>query len=193
MSFNKIIVVGNLGRDPELRYTPQGDAVCDFSVAVNDKKRDKAGELQDVVTWFRITLWRRLAENASKYLTKGKQVYIEGRLQVDEWQDRDGTVQKRHAGSDLGGTMRLGAQSSDVKPGTLAHEIYGGVVTERHRHRYEANSHYLERLEQAETSAFQDPLATAVLLGSSGGRRGITCHQLVEASRGFEAAWAAVP
>lgn len=90
MSFNKIIVVGNLGRDPELRYTPQGDAVCDFSVAVNDKKRDKAGELQEVVTWFRITLWRRLAENASKYLTKGKQVYIEGRLQVEEWQDRDG-------------------------------------------------------------------------------------------------------
>ncbi|MEZ5425546.1 MAG: single-stranded DNA-binding protein [Pyrinomonadaceae bacterium] len=90
MSFNKIIVVGNLGRDPELRYTPQGDAVCDFSVAVNDRKRDKAGEFQEVVTWFRITLWRRLAENASKYLTKGKQVYIEGRLQVEEWQDRDG-------------------------------------------------------------------------------------------------------
>jgi CTP synthase len=68
---------------------------------------------------------------------------------IDEWQDRDGTVQKRHAGSDLGGTMRLGAQSSDVKPGTLAHRIYGAVVTERHRHRYEANEHYLDRLEQA--------------------------------------------
>ena len=58
---------------------------------------------------------------------------------IDEWQDRDGTIQKRNAQSDLGGTMRLGAQSSDVKPGTLAHEIYGDVVTERHRHRYEAN------------------------------------------------------
>ena len=63
--------------------------------------------------------------------------------------DADGTVQKRDAGSDLGGTMRLGAQSSDVKPGTLAHEIYGPVVTERHRHRYEANEHYLDRLQQA--------------------------------------------
>jgi len=68
---------------------------------------------------------------------------------IDEWQDRDGTIQKRHAHSDLGGTMRLGAQSSDVKPGTLAYRIYGPVVTERHRHRYEANEHYLERLEAA--------------------------------------------
>jgi len=68
---------------------------------------------------------------------------------IDEWQDRDGSIQKRDANSDLGGTMRLGAQSSDVKPGTLAHEIYGSVVTERHRHRYEANVHYLDRLQQS--------------------------------------------
>ncbi len=68
---------------------------------------------------------------------------------IDEWLDADGTVQKRDASSDLGGTMRLGAQSSDVKPGTIAHEIYGPVVTERHRHRYEANERYLDRLQQA--------------------------------------------
>ncbi|GAA0767359.1 CTP synthase [Ideonella azotifigens] len=68
---------------------------------------------------------------------------------IDEWQDADGSIQKRDANSDLGGTMRLGAQSSDVKPGTLAHDIYGPVVTERHRHRYEANEHYLDRLQQA--------------------------------------------
>jgi len=68
---------------------------------------------------------------------------------IDEWQDSDGTIQKRDANSDLGGTMRLGAQSSDVSPGTLAHQIYGKVVTERHRHRYEANEHYLERLQKA--------------------------------------------
>lgn len=68
---------------------------------------------------------------------------------IEEWQDRDGSIQKRSASSDLGGTMRLGAQSSDVKPGTLAHEIYGDVVTERHRHRYEANVHYLDRLQEA--------------------------------------------
>ena len=118
MSFNKIIVVGNLGRDPELRYTPQGDAVCDFSVAVNDKKRDKAGELQDVVTWFRITLWRRLAENASKYLTKGKQVYIEGRLQVDEWQDREGN--NRYTLNVTATEMHFlgGSRADESSPGT---------------------------------------------------------------------------
>lgn len=90
MSFNKIIVVGNLGRDPELRYTPQGTAVCNFSIATNEKKRDKAGDLQDITTWFRVTLWNKQAENASKYLTKGSSVYIEGRLRVEEWNDKDG-------------------------------------------------------------------------------------------------------
>jgi len=68
---------------------------------------------------------------------------------IDEWQDADGSIQKRDEKSDLGGTMRLGAQSSDVKPGTLAFDIYGKVVTERHRHRFEANEHYLDRLQQA--------------------------------------------
>ncbi|MEO6049795.1 MAG: single-stranded DNA-binding protein [Pyrinomonadaceae bacterium] len=89
MSFNKIILVGNLGRDPELRYTPQGDAVCSFSMATNEKKKDKSGELQNVTTWFKVTLWRRQAETASKYLTKGSPVYIEGRLRIEEWTDRD--------------------------------------------------------------------------------------------------------
>lgn len=90
MSFNKITIIGNLGRDPELRYTPQGIAVCNFSIATNEKRRDKAGELQDITTWFKVTLWRQQAENASKYLTKGSPVYIEGRLKVEEWTDRDG-------------------------------------------------------------------------------------------------------
>ncbi len=94
MSFNKIIIVGNLGRDPELRYTPQGTAVCNFSIATNEKRRDKAGELQDITTWFRVTLWNRQAENASKYLQKGSSVYIEGRLKLDEWTDRDGNTRQ---------------------------------------------------------------------------------------------------
>ena len=92
MSYNKITIIGNLGRDPELRYTPQGDAVCDFSVAVNDRKRDKAGEWQDVTTWFKVTLWGKKAESASKYLTKGRKAYVEGRLQMEEWTDRDGNT-----------------------------------------------------------------------------------------------------
>ena len=90
MSFNKIIVVGNLGRDPELRYTAQGTPVCSFSMATNERRKDRNGEMQDHTTWFRITLWNRLAETASQYLQKGKQVYIEGRLRVEEYIDRDG-------------------------------------------------------------------------------------------------------
>src|SRR5205085_7141640 len=90
MSFNKIIIVGNLGRDPELRYTPQGTAVCNFSVATNERRRDKAGEQQDITTWFRVNAWGRQAENVSKYLSKGRRVYVEGRLHVEEWTDRDG-------------------------------------------------------------------------------------------------------
>lgn len=90
MSFNKIIIVGNLGRDPELRYTPQGTAVCDFSMATNEKKRDKSGELQPVATWFRVSLWGKQAELAAKYLTKGSSVYVEGRLGMEEWTDREG-------------------------------------------------------------------------------------------------------
>ncbi|MEO8434872.1 MAG: single-stranded DNA-binding protein [Pyrinomonadaceae bacterium] len=90
MSFNKIILVGNLGRDPELRYTTQGTPVCSFSLATNEKRKDKTGEMQDTTTWFRVTLWGRQAETASQYLTKGRPVYIEGRLRVEEWTDRDG-------------------------------------------------------------------------------------------------------
>lgn len=89
MSFNKVIIVGNLGRDPELRYTPQGIAVCSFTMATNEKRRDKSGETQDITTWFKITLWRQQAENAAKYLTKGSPVYIEGRLKIEEWTDRE--------------------------------------------------------------------------------------------------------
>lgn len=115
MSFNKIILVGNLGKDPELRYTPQGDAVCSFSLATNEKKRDKAGELQDVTTWFKVTLWRRQAENAAKYLSKGRPVYIEGRLQLEEWTDREG--KERYS---------LGVQATDMQFISAGREEGGG-------------------------------------------------------------------
>lgn len=91
-SFNKIIVVGYLGRDPELRYTADGTPVCDFSVATTERRKDKSGEFQDATTWFRVSFWRRQAEVASQYLTKGKQVYIEGRLSQREYQDKDGNT-----------------------------------------------------------------------------------------------------
>jgi single-strand DNA-binding protein len=95
MSFNKIILVGNLGRDPELRYTPQGTPVCSFSMATNERRKDKTGEMQDQTTWFKVTLWNRQAETAAQYLQKGRPVYIEGRLRVEEYTDRDG--KQRHS------------------------------------------------------------------------------------------------
>jgi single-strand DNA-binding protein len=91
-SFNKIMIVGYLGRDPELRYTPDGTPVCNFTVATTERKKDKSGEFQDVTTWFRVNLWRRQAEVASQYLSKGKLVYVEGRLSQSEYQDRDGNT-----------------------------------------------------------------------------------------------------
>lgn len=95
MSFNKVIIVGNLGRDPELRYTAQGTPVCTFSMATNERRKDRNGELQDHTTWFRVTLWDRRAETASEHLSKGMPVYIEGRLRVEEFTDRDG--KQRHS------------------------------------------------------------------------------------------------
>jgi single-strand DNA-binding protein len=88
-SFNKITIVGHLGRDPVLRYTPQGTAVCDFSVATTER-RGGAGEGQDITTWFRVTLWGKQAEVANQYLSKGKQVYVEGRLRQSEYTDKEG-------------------------------------------------------------------------------------------------------
>lgn len=90
-SFNKITIVGYLGRDPELRYTPSGTAVCDFSIATTERKRGRdAGEGEEVTTWFRVNMWGRQAEVANQYLQKGKLVYVEGRLSQREYTDRDG-------------------------------------------------------------------------------------------------------
>jgi single-strand DNA-binding protein len=90
-SFNKITIVGYLGRDPEIRYTPDGQAICHFSIATTEKRKDpRTGEAQDITTWFRVTLWGNKAELANQYLSKGKQVYVEGRLRQNEYTDRDG-------------------------------------------------------------------------------------------------------
>ena len=89
-SFNKITIVGYLGRDPEIRYTAAGDAVCSFSIATTERRKNAEGELADETTWFKITVWRRQAELANQYLSKGKQVYVEGRLRQVEFTDREG-------------------------------------------------------------------------------------------------------
>lgn len=89
MSFQKIIVVGNLGQDPELRYTQAGQAVCTLSIATNEKWSDKAGNPQERTTWFKITVWGKQGENCEKYLAKGRSVLVEGRIQTDSY-EKDG-------------------------------------------------------------------------------------------------------
>ncbi len=89
-SVNKVILVGNLGRDPELRYIPSGQAVANFTLATNDRWRDKEGNNQERTEWHRIVVWGKSAENCAQYLQKGRSVYIEGRLQTREWEDKDG-------------------------------------------------------------------------------------------------------
>lgn len=103
-SFNKITIVGYLGRDPELRYTPEGTPVCNFSVATTERRKDKAGELQEVTTWFQVALFGRQAENASEYLSKGSQVWVEGPLTLNQWTDKDGATR---------GTLEV--RGSDIK------------------------------------------------------------------------------
>jgi single-strand DNA-binding protein len=92
-SVNKVIVIGNLGRDPELRYTKDGRAVANFTVATNERWRDREGNTQERTEWHRIVVWDKQAETCAQYLQKGRSVYVEGRLQTREWEDREG--QKR--------------------------------------------------------------------------------------------------
>jgi len=89
-SVNKVILVGNLGRDPELRYIQSGQAVANFTLATNDRWRDKEGNNQERTEWHRIVVWGKSAENCAQYLQKGRSVYVEGRLQTREWEDKDG-------------------------------------------------------------------------------------------------------
>ncbi len=89
-SVNKAILVGNLGRDPEVRYMPDGGAITNISIATTDNWKDKGGEKQERTEWHRVVFFGKLAEIAGEYLKKGSQVYVEGRLQTRKWQDKDG-------------------------------------------------------------------------------------------------------
>ena len=90
---NKVILVGNLGKDPEVRYTPGGQAVANFTIATNENWTDKQGQKQERTEWHRIVVWGKAAELCGEYLSKGRQVYIEGRLQTREWTNKEGVKQ----------------------------------------------------------------------------------------------------
>jgi single-strand DNA-binding protein len=92
MSFNKITIVGYLGRDPELRFTQQGMAVCNMSVATTEKRKNARGVVEEHTIWFRVTAWGRQAETAAEYLVKGRQVYVDGRLRLEQYTDREGNL-----------------------------------------------------------------------------------------------------
>jgi single-strand DNA-binding protein len=104
-SVNKVILMGNLGRDPEVRFMPNGDAVCNFSIATTDSWKDKAGERQEKTEWHNIVMYRRLAEIAGEYLKKGRPVYVEGRLQTRKWQTKEG--QDRYTTEIIADSMQM--------------------------------------------------------------------------------------
>tara|TARA_B100000035_G_scaffold315425_1_gene336069 strand:+ start:33421 stop:33894 length:474 start_codon:yes stop_codon:yes gene_type:complete len=118
-SVNKVILMGNLGRDPEVRFMPNGDAVCNFSIATTDSWKDKAGERQEKTEWHNIVMYRRLAEIAGEYLKKGRPVYLEGRLQTRKWQTKEG--QDRYTTEIIVDSMQMlggrdGAPTQDSQP-----------------------------------------------------------------------------
>ena len=125
-SVNKVILLGNLGKDPEVKYTPQGTAVAKLTVATNYRYKDKNEQWQDQTEWHNVVLWQRLAEIAGEYLKKGSKVYIEGRLQTRSWEDKQ-TNQKKYmtevVANDLvllGGRGESGGESGGFSRGTSA-------------------------------------------------------------------------
>ena len=118
-SVNKVILVGNLGRDPEVRFMPNGEAVCNFSIATTDSWRDKNGQKQERTEWHNIVMYRKLAEIAGEYLKKGRPVYVEGRLQTRKWQTKEG--QDRYTTEIVADQMQMlggreGGGSSSYEP-----------------------------------------------------------------------------
>lgn len=115
---NKVFLIGNLGRDPEMKYTQQGTPVTTFSMAVSRTWKSPDGQARDETEWFRIVAWQKLAEQCNEYLRKGSKVYIEGRLQTREWQDQNG--QTRQTVEVVASEMLLldSRQGAGAQPGT---------------------------------------------------------------------------
>jgi len=109
-SVNKVILVGNLGRDPEVRYMPNGEAVCNFSIATTENWKDKSGVKQEKTEWHNIVMYRKLAEIAGEYLKKGRPVYVEGRLQTRKW-EKDGVT--RYTTEIIGDNMQMLGSKGD--------------------------------------------------------------------------------
>ena len=116
-SVNKVIIVGNLGQDPEARFTPQGTAVTNLSVATNESWKNQSGELQDRTEWHRVVMYGKMAETASEYMKKGQMVYVEGRLQTNEWEDQN-QVKRKTTEIRCDNFTMLGRRSDSTKGST---------------------------------------------------------------------------
>jgi len=128
-SVNKVILIGNLGKDPETRYLPNGDAVANFNIATTETFKDKSGAKQEHTEWHRISFFGRQAEIAGEYLKKGSPVYVEGRIRTRKWQDKEG--QDRYTTEIVGDRMQLlgsrgGAENMARDPSTAAAASAGG-------------------------------------------------------------------
>jgi single-strand DNA-binding protein len=117
-SVNKVILIGNLGRDPEIRYTPSGAAVATFSIATNEVRNNKEGQREERTEWHRIVAFGKLAEICGQYLSKGKQVYLEGKLKTRNWEDRDG--KKRTTTEIIASNIIMLGRSGEMPAGELA-------------------------------------------------------------------------
>jgi single-strand DNA-binding protein len=117
---NKVILIGNLGRDPELRSTASGQPVANFSLATNRRWRDRDGNRQEQTEWHNIVCWGRQAEVAAQYLTKGKQIYVEGRIQTRSWEDRQ-SGEKRYRTEIVCENFQMLGQRGDVDSGSSSY------------------------------------------------------------------------
>ncbi len=118
-SLNKVILIGNLGQDPEARFTPQGTAVTNLSVATNESWKDQNGETQDRTEWHRVVMYGRMAETASEYMKKGQMVYVEGRLHTREWEDKN-QIKRRTTEISCDNFTMLGKRSDNAGSGRAA-------------------------------------------------------------------------
>ena len=125
---NKVILVGNLGRDPEVRSTPSGQAVATFTLATSRRWKDKSGQRQEQTEWHTVVCWGRQAEVAGQYLTKGKQVYVEGRLQTRSWDDRNSGEKRYKTEVICENFQMLGQRGGDFDTGGAGASPSGGPV-----------------------------------------------------------------
>jgi single-strand DNA-binding protein len=122
---NKVMIIGNLGRDPEMRYTPSGSPVTNFSVAVTRRRNSPDGESTEETEWFNVVCWNKLAEIANQYLSKGRQVYIEGRLRTRSWDDQQ-TGEKKYRTEVIANEMQMLGQRGDTGGGDFGGGVGGG-------------------------------------------------------------------